>query len=48
MADHRPAFIGFILAGTVVVLAILIFVIHEAQPGPGSALKLELPPAAQK
>jgi hypothetical protein len=48
MADHRLAFVGFILAGVTVVLAILTVVIHEAQPGRSSVLKLELPPAAPK
>jgi hypothetical protein len=48
MVDHRLAFTGFILGGTAVVVAILIFVIHGAKPGPSKALKLELPPAAPK
>jgi hypothetical protein len=46
--DHRLAFIGFILGGTAVVLAILTAVIHEANPGPGGVLKLELPAAASQ
>jgi hypothetical protein len=48
IVDHRLAFIGFILGGTAVVLAILTAVIHEAKPGPGGVLKLELPPAASQ
>jgi hypothetical protein len=39
-------FISFVFAGVAVVAAILAFVVYGGQPGP--AVKLELPPVAQK
>ncbi len=48
MADNSGGFgfIGFILGGVVVVVAILAFVIYGGQAGPSKTVNIELPKAA--
>lgn len=44
MADNGgSSFLGFILGGIVVVVAVLAFVVYSGQLGGGSATKVELP-----